>query len=158
MIISIGIQNLKTKPIDTIIFITTVPQKYAMCFLKSLRSNLTFDGSFIKTDYTIRELTDLYLKPQPWGDLGIDICLGLPMDKEASAYEYMFLPDYIESSFDHAMINNQPIVKKKNIVYAPNPEDDSFELFHPWIIFGFFLALTLALCFYDWKRKTVQVV
>ncbi len=122
-------------------------------FTEVLKENLTFDGSFIKTDYTIRELTDLYLKPQPWGDLGIDICLGLPMDKKASPYEYMFLPDYIESSFDHATVNNQPIVKKKNIIFTPHPEEDSFELFHPWIIFGFFLALTLVLSFYDWKRK-----
>jgi len=122
-------------------------------FAEVLQKNLTFDGSFIKTDYTIRELTDLYLKPQPWGDLGIDICLGLPMDKKASPYEYMFLPDYVESSFDHATVNNQPIVKKKNIIFTPNPEKDSFELFQPWIIFGFFLALTIALSFYDWKRK-----
>ena len=43
-----------------------------------------FDGSYVTTDYTIRELTDLYLKEQPWGDLGIDICLGLPMDKKAT--------------------------------------------------------------------------
>ncbi|MBK7651079.1 MAG: hypothetical protein IPJ20_10510 [Flammeovirgaceae bacterium] len=95
----------------------------------------------------------MYLKPQPWGDLGIDICLGLPMDKKASPYEYMFLPDYIESSFDHATINNQPIVKKKNIVFTPHPEEDSSELFHPWIVFGCFLTLTLVLSFYDWKRK-----
>jgi hypothetical protein len=122
-------------------------------FTEVLKENLTFDGSFIKTDYTIRELTDLYLKPQPWGDLGIDICLGLPMDKKASPYEYMFLPDYIESSFDHATINNQPIVKKKNIVYTPHPENNSFSLFHPWIVFGCFLTLTLVLSFYDWKRK-----
>lgn len=124
-------------------------------FAEVLQKDLTFDGSFIKTDYTIRELTDLYLKPQPWGDLGIDICLGLPMDKKASPYEYMFLPDYVESSFDHATVNNQPIVKKKNIIFTPHPEEDSFELFHPWIVFGFFLALTLALSFYDWKRKKI---
>ncbi|HYC86358.1 MAG TPA: DUF4105 domain-containing protein, partial [Chryseosolibacter sp.] len=61
---------------------------------KVLGDSVRFDGSYIQTDYTIRELTDLYLDYQPWGDLGIDICLGLPMDKRAAPHEYMFLPDY----------------------------------------------------------------
>ncbi len=64
-------------------------------FADVLKDSIQFDGSFITTHYTIRELTDLYLKYQPWGDLGIDIGLGLPMDKIAAPYEYMFLPDYI---------------------------------------------------------------
>src|SRR5690606_19742857 len=47
---------------------------------KVFGDTVVFDGSHIKTNYSIRELTDLYLKEQPWGDLGIDICLGLPTD------------------------------------------------------------------------------
>ncbi|MCU0398242.1 MAG: DUF4105 domain-containing protein, partial [Cyclobacteriaceae bacterium] len=69
---------------------------------KVFGDSVQFDGSYISTSYSIRQLTDLYLNYQPWGDLGIDICLGLPMDKKASPYEYMFLPDYVESGFDHA--------------------------------------------------------
>src|ERR1041385_449800 len=38
----------------------------------TLKDQVQFDSTFIKTDYTIRQLTDLYLKHQPWGDLGID--------------------------------------------------------------------------------------
>src|SRR6185369_1125225 len=49
----------------------------------SLKGEILFDSTFIKTNYTIRDLTDLYLGQQPWGDLGIDIGLGLPMDKKA---------------------------------------------------------------------------
>ncbi|MEM7110199.1 MAG: DUF4105 domain-containing protein, partial [Bacteroidota bacterium] len=64
----------------------------------TFEGKVEFDGSYISTDYTIRDLTDLYLPHQPWGDLGIDICLGLPMDKKATPYMYMFLPDYIESA------------------------------------------------------------
>src|SRR5262249_22909771 len=83
----------------------------------TLKDQVQFDSTFITTNYTIRDLTDLYLTYQPWGDLGIDICLGLPMDKHASPYEYMFLPDYIEQSFDHATIRSDsttvPLVKAK---------------------------------------------
>jgi len=123
---------------------------------ETLKDELKFDGSFVKTDYTIRDLTDLYLGPQPWGDLGIDICLGLPMDKKASPYEYMFLPDYIEYSFDNATISSKPIVKQKVSVYEAIPEGIPFSFFHPWILFGTFLLITMALSYYDWKRKKLS--
>ena len=103
------------------------------------KENVTFDGSYIKTKYTIRDLTDIYLRDQPWGDLGIDICLGLPMDKVATPYEYMFLPDYIESGFDHAYIKNdngkEPIVKSKNPVYEVRAQDPLPALPHPLYFF-----------------------
>lgn len=123
---------------------------------ETLKGELKFDGSFIKTDYTIRDLTDLYLGPQPWGDLGIDICLGLPMDKKASPYEYMFLPDYVEYSFDNATINSKPVVKQKVSVYEAIPEGIPFSFFHPWIVFGTFLLITIAISYYDWKRKKLS--
>jgi hypothetical protein len=120
-----------------------------------LKKEVGFDSTYIKTNYTIRNLTDLYLRQQPWGDLGIDICLGLPMDKKASPYEYMFLPDYIESSFDHAtnVAIGQPLVKEKVVVYEPKPEKAPFHWFHPWIVFGIFLAFASFLTWRDWQRK-----
>jgi hypothetical protein len=123
-----------------------------------LKEGVIFDSTYIKTNYTIRNLTDLYLHQQPWGDLGIDICLGLPMDKKARPYEYMFLPDYIESSFDHATNNSvgEPLVRKKIIVYEPGPEKAPFHWFHPWIVFGCFLAFALFLTWRDWQMKKLS--
>lgn len=126
-------------------------------FADVLKDEISFDGSFIETTYTIRELTDLYLKPLPWGDLGIDICLGLPMDKVATPYEYMFLPDYIESSFNHATINADG--EKKNLVsevisvYESTPRKSAFNLFHPFIIFGIILGIVVTITWRDWKNK-----
>jgi len=121
----------------------------------TLKDDVVFDSTFIKTDYTIRQLTDLYLKHQPWGDLGIDICLGLPMDKHASPYEYMFLPDYIEQSFDHATVRRDsvilPLVKAKVSVFESAPENPPSSLFHPWLVFGLFLAFTIWITWRDIK-------
>ncbi len=126
-------------------------------FADILKEDIAFDGSFITTNYTIRNLTDLYLSPLPWGDLGIDICLGLPMDKTASPYEYMFLPDYIESSFNHAYIHlngeRVPFVMNSHSVYESVPEKNTFNWFHPLIIFGFVLAIVVAISWKDWRRK-----
>lgn len=129
-------------------------------FPKILPGEVKFDTTFIQTDYSIRDLTDLYLSQQPWGDLGIDICLGLPMDKKASPYEYMFLPDYIEYSFDHATVKYDsawtPLVKEKLIVYKSVPEARSFHWYHPWIVFGLLLAGVGFLSYRDWKRKKIS--
>lgn len=124
--------------------------------VKVFGDSVKFDGSFITTEFSIRELTDLYLAHQPWGDLGIDICLGLPMDKKASPYEYMFLPDYIEYSFDHATLNNTPIVKEKIIVYESQKEEYSKNLLHPLSVFGLVALVTLFLSVWDLKRKKLS--
>ena len=122
----------------------------------SLGDSVQFDGSYIKTNYSIRDLTDIYLTKQPWGDLGIDVCLGLPMDKKASPYEYMFLPDYVESSFDHATIKNDtatiPLVKGKRLVYQSRDEIVTGPP-HPLYVFSAFAVITIALSVWDVKRK-----
>ncbi|MDZ4715076.1 MAG: DUF4105 domain-containing protein [Cytophagales bacterium] len=141
-------------------FYNNCANKVRDVFAEVLKDSIRFDGSFITTDYTIRQLTDLYLQDQPWGDLGIDICLGLPMDKKAVAYEYMFLPDYLASSFDHAtnQINGitVPLVKLKKPVFVNIPRDPPRALVHPWWVMGGFLALTVGLCIIDWKRKKIS--
>ncbi len=121
--------------------------------------SVKFDDSYIQTNYSIRDLCEVYLKHQPWGDLGIDICLGLPMDKKATPYEYMFLPDYIESSFDHATIVDstaKPLINEKIITYEAQPEEMTFSIFHPWIVFGIILAIGGAITFLDFRRKKIS--
>ncbi len=129
-------------------------------FVDVFGDSVVFDGSYIDTDYTIRDLTDIYLSRQPWGDLGIDICLGLPMDKTASPYEYMFLPDYIESGFDHAFIKNDSglvkLVKETVPVYEARAEEDAGGLPHPLWIFGAMAIIAGVLSVWDINRKKIS--
>jgi FtsH-binding integral membrane protein len=127
-------------------------------FTQGLKDEVFFDSTYIKTNYTIRHLTDLYLGQQPWGDLGIDICLGLPMDKKASPYEYMFLPDYIESSFAHATnkITGGSLVKRNVWVYQPEKEKIPFQWFHPWIVFGAAFVMLAVVTWFDWQKKKLS--
>jgi hypothetical protein len=123
---------------------------------KVFRDSVLFDGSYITTSYSIRQLTDLYLNYQPWGDLGIDICLGLPMDKIASPYEYMFLPDYVESGFDHAYLNGQPLVKEKRINFDPVPEQFKNTWFQPLYVFSVLAVVALLMLIYDLRRRKLS--
>lgn len=122
-------------------------------FVEVFGDSIRFDGSYATPDYTVRDLTHSYLSKQPWGELGIEICLGQPMDKKLTPYQYMFIPDYIESGFNHTTLNGKPIVKKSILVYESRPEETSFSIFHPWIVFGLFLVITLGITYRDRKRR-----
>ncbi len=130
-------------------------------FTRILGDSIRFDESFVTTSYTIRQLTDLCLTHQPWGDLGIDICLGLPMDKQAAPLEYMFLPDYVLAFMDHATIMRngepQPLVKQKIPVFTSAPRDIPKAPIHPLAAFGVFALLTLGLTVYDIRRKKLSL-
>jgi hypothetical protein len=126
--------------------------------MEALGKEVVFDESYIKTDSSIRELTDIYIKKQqPWGDLGIDICLGLPMDKTAAPLEYMFLPDFVESGFDHASIDQNgtmvPLVRQKNIIYEARDEAAPKQLPHPLYLSIFLVLLAIGLTALDLRRK-----
>jgi hypothetical protein len=129
--------------------------------LKVFGDSVVFDGSYIDTEYSFRDLTDIYLEQQPWGDLGIDIGLGLPTDKIATPYEYMFLPDYVESGFAHASIvrngEREPLVEKTNIIYESYPEEDASSLITPTIVFTSFLIVSLLVTYWDLKRKKISI-
>jgi Domain of unknown function (DUF4105) len=137
-------------------FYNNCASKVRDVFADVFKAEIKFDGSFIKTDYTIRDLTEIYLQQQPWGDLGIDICLGLPMDKKATPYDYMFLPDYVESSLTHTTLNGSPIVKQKVAVYESEPEKIPFHWYHPWIVFGLLFLFAASISYRDWKRKKLS--
>src|SRR5690606_17789494 len=125
-----------------------------------LQDSVRFDESHIETKYTIRDLTDLYLKEQPWGDLGIDICLGLPMDKVATPDEYMFLPDYVEAGFDRAYIKKNgvevPIVKTKNIIHDSRAQVAAQQRYGPLIVFSIVTLLIATITFFDFRKKRLS--
>ena len=123
----------------------------------TFKDSLQFDDSYIQTQYTIRDLTDLYLVQQPWGDLGIDLCLGMPMDKVAEPQEYMFLPDYIEKGFNHASIirdgKKVPLVRETIITYAAKPEASESSLISPTLLFSIVLLIGVAITLLGHRNK-----
>ena len=110
---------------------------------------------------TVRGLTDIYLGQQPWGDLGIDICLGMPMDKTASRSEYMFLPDSLESGFARAKIKSdsawQSLVLSNKSIFESTPVPTAFSIFHPLVVFWFVAVCITGLSVMDYRKKKLTV-
>jgi hypothetical protein len=106
--------------------------------LAALGQHIEWKLDYAKPDYSIRDLCEDYLYYQPWGDLGIDLCLGLPMDKKATALEYTFLPDYMAKATSGASIvssnGTKPLVKSSSFV-----AEQTYVVERPWF--------TPAVCF-----------
>jgi len=141
-------------------FFNNCATKVRDVFVNILKDSIRLDSTFIKTDYSFRQIELLYLPQQPWGDLGINICLGSLIDKKITKYQYMFIPEYLKSYFDLARINKSgkwvPLVKEKIAVYNSVPESPRPIFFQPWTVFTSFLFITILLTFYDWKRKRIS--
>jgi len=106
-----------------------------------------------------RELMDLYLYEQKWGDLGIDICLGSEIDKIADNYNSMYLPDYLFSNLDNAKTSeNQNFILKENEIFSPSKTKNSSVFLSPNLVLFILLLITVFLIFrerkYDlWYKK-----
>lgn len=74
---------------------------------------------------TFRQLIHENVGRNTWGSFGIDIALGSLIDQKASPQEQLFLPEYINKSFENATINNnQNLVKHSKTIYASKQKDD----------------------------------
>ncbi|MCF6359164.1 MAG: DUF4105 domain-containing protein [Cyclobacteriaceae bacterium] len=106
---------------------------------------------------TVRQLTDFYIEEEfPWGKLGIDLCLGLPMDKQLSDYEYMYLPDYIFDAFEKAQIQHNntwlPSVKEKQVILQSREMEYPKPWFTPTIAFGLCALLGIIFLILQYKK------
>lgn len=63
---------------------------------------------------TFREVIHQYQSVIPWTNLGIDVVLGLPCDKEISPREEAFLPDFLLEILDGATLDGKALVAKEH--------------------------------------------
>ena len=96
---------------------------------------------------SFRELMDLYLEKNKWGDLGIDICLGPEIDYDVSFDEEMFLPDYLFKGIENAVRDgDKNIISKTNIINLQKEDFQSYSL-SPQYIFLIFFIISIYLSF-----------
>lgn len=118
--------NCSTRPRDVI--------------LEALQGTVQFDTTYLPENrLSIRQLTDLYItKEQPWGDLGIDLCLGTHIDQPATAMQYMYLPEKLEEAIDHAYIlkdgNSVPLVRGKQTTFQAAEVVEEKSWFVPQVV------------------------
>ena len=117
----------------------------------------TLDLSFKVPKKSVRDLMDDYLSDQPWGDFIIDIALAHPIDKEAPADTYLFLPDYVHLALEGGTIENDtsnlPLIKASLSIHEEKIKKSSQSTFTP---FNLFVLLFFIIGFFtnrDFKNK-----
>ena len=96
---------------------------------------------------TFRDLIHSYLHAgnQYWSKLGIDILLGVKLDRQVSNREAMFLPDYLLKGFDSAYVNNKPLVSAPQVILnMPSPLTNK-TFFTPVAVFSLLFVAVVAL-------------
>jgi len=110
-------------------------------FVEALGEEFKFNESFVdEPGLTIRELTDRYsAEMYPWGKLGIDLCLGLPMDKQLSNLEYLYIPEYVSLAFAIAEVksdgNWHSVIKNQKDIYKADQSSLPKPFFTPGLVF-----------------------
>ncbi|RKY19784.1 MAG: hypothetical protein DRQ55_09875 [Planctomycetota bacterium] len=72
-------------------------------FVSALGAELELPGAD-SGPRSFREMLDPYVAGAPFLHLGIDLLMGLPVDREATPQEQLFLPDDLALAFDHATL------------------------------------------------------
>ncbi len=106
---------------------------------------------------TFRKMLFPYLKHTPWTKFGINMILGLPADKKARTWDYMFLPEHMHDAFENATIEKNGEVRKLvqsetqylncHIDFKNNIWDD------PIVVFSLILLIVGLISFIEFKTK-----
>jgi len=107
-----------------------------------------------KDPKSFRELIHINAKSAvPWIDWGMDVALGMPVDKKANPREYSFLPEFVASAMDLSTANGKPLVSSEHIL-IPKTErlvSDASSFFSP---FNFALILVFSVLFLKFKPQS----
>jgi hypothetical protein len=110
---------------------------------KNAAATVTYKNILSEHKPSFRDLIHSYLDKghQPWSKLGIDILLGVKLDRKVSNKEAMFLPDYLLKGFDSAFINGKPLVSPPRLILSmPSALGDN-SIFTPFVAFSILLLL-----------------
>jgi|TARA_B110000438_G_scaffold36042_1_gene35784 hypothetical protein len=95
------------------------------------------------SELSIRNLMDIYLDHQKWGDLGIDICLGSEIDKNSNYFSSMFLPDFLFNSLEEATLPDGSNVVYKTYISEPINTSNTNYFITPFIVFFLLFIVSL---------------
>jgi hypothetical protein len=110
---------------------------------------------------TFRELIKEYHSKLVWLNFGIDLLVAAPSDQKASAYDEMFLPDYLMKHFATATIKDEyeirPLIKSTGVIYqAPEMRYKSLKILSPAVIFGVLLFVVVYISVGQYKKRKIN--
>ena len=123
------------------------------------------DVSLANIQYTesFRDMIHEHLGDMPWFRFGVDLLMGLPVDRKADSRTAMFLPDNVFATLENSTITHngqtEPLVSESNILLKADPvnKKDIFTYISPSLVFWLLFAVLAVVTYYDVKRERHRV-
>lgn len=115
-----------------------------------------FDYSSFTEKKSFRDLINDYSESAPWSQFGMNLLIGLPVDRQATPAQMCFLPDYLSRAFAHATIDGRPLCGKAKVILnippstAPPTLDQRLT---PVVVFGSLLIIILIIGYIEIRTK-----
>lgn len=104
---------------------------------------------------SFRNMLNHYIVGTPWARIGIHLVLGMPSDRVATPWEYMFLPDDMKIAFDLATLpDGRPLVLHTSELIPLEFLPPSPGWFSPTLILWLLVALGVAL---QWRKPLGRI-
>lgn len=120
-------------------------------------NDITFNTPEAFEAKTFRTLIHENLNLNSWGAVGIDVALGSVIDKQATPYEHMFLPENIYRFFNVATLKGNPnnnLIKESRILFEKIEEPQPNTFFtSPLFVFGILGLIILWITYKDFKNN-----
>jgi len=124
-----------------------------------LGDELVFNENPITEEFTFRELIQKNVYWNSWGSFGMDIAIGAVVDRNATLWQYQFLPQYVFEGAANATLSKdnktQGLVKKTNTVFDNAEIKNSSNFFlSPFFTFCILGLIILIITYSDFKKET----
>ena len=117
-------------------------------------ASITYNTNFKnELGYTMRDLIKQYAHNNEWSRLGIDLCLGMAIDRKITDAEYCFLPDYFMKTLATANIDNEPLIKEERTVFKGVKRTTDSWFVSPIFVLWIFSIIFCAIYFSTKKIK-----
>lgn len=108
----------------------------------------TVDWNTPDTDKNFWNLLDEYLQASPWVQWGIHTILGQRGNREATPFQYMFLPDYLMYGLNTARTGGQRLVEDARVLYqAPERAQQNRWYWNPMFVFAIGVIILIVLLY-----------
>ncbi len=129
-------------------------------FVEAIDREILFDYQVLDQGQSFRELLMPYLTEKPWARLGINLALGMPADKTATPWDYMFLPDHMMAVFEHARFKSgndiSGFTPGSRVILEGNELPRARFPYAPLWIFLIVLLVTITISYLDLQSKRLS--
>ncbi|WP_106931426.1 Lnb N-terminal periplasmic domain-containing protein [Adhaeribacter arboris] len=126
-------------------------------FQKTLGDTLKFNPALNQKKQSFRQIVGIYQNPFPWADFGVDLAMGEASDRQATASEYMFIPDYLQEGFAKATVQNKndkaPFAQPVTTLFKANSPVSVLGPLRPGIVCWALFSLGAFLTWWQWRQK-----